>query len=278
MNYQTIELSLSNSVATVTLNRPQVLNAFSDLTISELDNCVSTVGERDDIRLILLASRGKCFSAGADLAWMKRMAQSSYQENLADAHRLAAMLHTVYSCRKPVVARIQGDAFGGGVGLIAAADIAIAINSARFSLSEVTLGLIPATISPYVIRAISARAARRYFTTGERFGAAEAHRIGLLHEVAPAERLDARVQSIVSAILKNGPDAVAKSKQLIQDIEGRSLSQELLAETAERIAQVRASEEGREGVRAFLEKRAPSWRQDEPFAGLKESRPSSEPS
>jgi methylglutaconyl-CoA hydratase len=278
MNYQTIELSLSNSVATVTLNRPQVLNAFSDLTISELDNCVSTVGERDDIRLILLVSRGKCFSAGADLAWMKRMAQSSYQENLADAHRLAAMLHTVYSCRKPVVARIQGDAFGGGVGLIAAADIAIAIDSARFSLSEVTLGLIPATISPYVIRAISARAARRYFTTGERFGAAEAHRIGLLHEVAPAERLDAQVQSIVSAILKNGPDAVAKSKQLIQDIEGRSLSQELLAETAERIAQVRASEEGREGVRAFLEKRAPSWRQDEPFAVPKESRPSSEPS
>jgi methylglutaconyl-CoA hydratase len=267
MNYQTIELNISDSVATVTLNRPEVFNAFNEVAIAELEDCVHSMGQRDDVRVILLAARGKCFSAGADLAWMKRMAQLSHEENLADAQQLATMLHSIYTCPKPVVARIQGDAFGGGVGLIAAADIAVAVDSARFGLSEVTLGLIPATISPYVIRAIGARTARRYFTTGERFAATEAQRIGLIHEIVTSDRLDATVHAIVSAIVKNGPNAVAKSKQLIQDIEGRSLSEELLTETAQRIAQVRTSEEAREGVRAFLEKRPPSWRQSEPSAG-----------
>jgi methylglutaconyl-CoA hydratase len=259
VNYQTIEISIGDSVATVTLNRPEVFNAFNEVAIAELEDCVHSMGQRDDIRAILLAARGKCFSAGADLAWMKRMAHLSHEENLADAQRLAAMLHSIYTCPKPVVTRIQGDAFGGGVGLIAAADIAVAVDSARFALSEVTLGLIPATISPYVIRAIGVRNARRYFTTGERFAASEAQRIGLIHEIVTSDRLDTTIQAIVSAIVKNGPNAVAKTKQLIQDIEGRSLSEELLAETAERIAQVRASEEAREGVRAFLEKRPPVW-------------------
>jgi methylglutaconyl-CoA hydratase len=263
MNYQTIELNISGSVATITLNRPEVLNAFNEIAIAELVDSVRALGQRDDIRAILLAAYGKCFSAGADLAWMKHMAQLSYQENLADAQRLATMLHTIYACPKPVVARVQGDAFGGGVGLIAAVDIAVAVDTARFSLSEVTLGLIPATISPYVIRAIGARAARRYFITGERFSAADAQRIGLVHETVTSDRLDSTIHSIVSAIVKNGPKAVAKSKQLIREIEGRLLSEELLAETAARIAQVRASEEACEGVRAFLERRPPTWRQSE---------------
>ncbi len=264
MNYQTLELSLTGSVATVTLNRPKVFNAFNDIAIKELEDCVRTIGDRDALRVIVLAARGRCFSAGADLAWMKRMAELSHQANFDDAYRLAAMLRTIYTCPKPVIARVQGDALGGGVGLISAADIVVAVDGARFSLSEVKLGLIPATISPYVIRAIGARAARRYFITAERFDAAEAQRLGLVHEVVTADALDATVQSIVGAIIRNGPNAVTKSKQLVQDIDGQLLSDEILTDTAERIAQVRASAEAREGVRAFLEKRRPGWYKEAP--------------
>jgi methylglutaconyl-CoA hydratase len=264
MNYQTLQLTTTGQVATVTLNRPEVFNAFNEVAIEELADCVRVLGDRDELRVIVLAARGKCFSAGADLDWMRRMAELSYQANFDDAYRLAAMLRTIYTCPKPVIARVQGDAFGGGVGLISASDIAVAVESASFSLSEVKLGLIPATISPYVIRAIGARAARRYFVTAERFAAVEAHRIGLVHIVATADQLDPTVQSIVAAISQNGPQAITKTKQLIHDIDGQLLSEEVLRDTAERIAQIRASAEAREGVRAFLEKRSPAWRQNGP--------------
>jgi methylglutaconyl-CoA hydratase len=271
MNYQTLELAITGPIATVTLNRPEVFNAFNEIAIKELEDCIHTLGDRSELRVIVLAARGKCFSAGADLAWMKRMAELSHQANFNDAYGLAAMLRSIYTCPKPVIAQVQGDAFGGGVGLISAADIAIAVDTARFSLSEVKLGLIPATISPYLIRAIGARVARRYFVTAELFNAAEARRIGLLHEVVPADLLDATVRSIVIAITQNGPSAVTKAKQLVRDIDGRLLSEELLVDTAERIAQTRASEEAREGVRAFLEKRPPAWLKNDPGSGSQDS-------
>jgi methylglutaconyl-CoA hydratase len=272
MSYQTIELSTTGPVATVTLNRPEVFNAFNEVAIEELADSIRVLGDHDELRVIVLAARGKCFSAGADLDWMRRMAELSYQANFDDAYRLAAMLRTIYTCPKPVIARVQGDAFGGGVGLIAASDIAVAVESASFSLSEVKLGLIPATISPYVIRAIGARAARRYFVTAERFAAVEAHRIGLVHVVVTADQLDPTVQSIVAAISQNGPHAVSKTKQLIHDIDGRLFSEEVLRDTAERIAQIRASEEAREGVRAFLEKRSPAWHENGPGSTRPDSR------
>jgi methylglutaconyl-CoA hydratase len=275
MNYQTLELAVAGPVATVTLNRPDLLNAFNEVTIKELDDCVRKLGDRDKLHVIVLAARGKCFSAGADLDWMKRMADLSDQANFDDAYRLATMLRTIDICPKPVIARVQGDAYGGGVGLMAASDIVVADESARFSLSEVKLGLIPATISPYVIRAIGARAARRYFITAERFTAAEAHRIGLVHEAVSADLLDPTVRSIIVAITQNGPSAVAKTKQLIQDIDGRLISEEILIETAERIARVRASEEAREGVRAFLEKRPPVWRKNSLDSGNQRPSPGS---
>jgi methylglutaconyl-CoA hydratase len=267
MNYQTLELTVTGPVITVTLNRPEVFNAFNEIAIKELGDCIQMLGGRREVRAIVLAARGKCFSAGADLAWMRRMAESSEQANFDDAYRLASMLRTIYTCPKPVIARVQGDAFGGGVGLIAVADIVVAVEEASFCLSEVKLGLIPATVSPYVIRAIGVRAARRYFITAERFPAAEAHRIGLVHEVVTADLLDATVRSIIVAINQNGPSAVAKTKQLVHDIEGRLLSEEVLVETAQLIAQARTSKEAREGIRAFLERRPPAWRKDGPGSG-----------
>jgi methylglutaconyl-CoA hydratase len=271
MNYQTLDLSLAGPVATVTLNRPEVFNAFNEVAIAELEDCIQALGDRDELRVIVLAARGKCFSAGADLTWMRRMAELSHQANFDDAYRLATMLRTIYICPKPVIARVQGDAFGGGVGLISASDIAITVENASFSLSEVKLGLIPATVSPYVIRAIGARAARRYFITAERFGAVEAHRIGLVDEVVSADLLDPTIQSIIAAICQNGPHAVTKTKQLIHDIDGRPVSEDVLEDTAERIAQVRASEEAREGVRAFLEKRSPTWHKNGPGSANQDS-------
>ena len=272
MNYQTLELTTTGSVATVTLNRPEVFNAFNETAIEELADCFRVLGGRDELRVIVLAARGKCFSAGADLVWMRRMAELSYQANFDDAYRLATMLRTIHLCPKPVIARVQGDAFGGGVGLISASDIAVAVESVSFSLSEVKLGLIPATISPYVIRAIGARAARRYFVTAERFAAVEAHRIGLVHAVVTVDQLDSTIQSVVAAISQNGPHAVTETKQLIHDIDGRFFSEEVLRDTAERIAHIRASDEAREGVRAFLEKRSPAWHKNGPGSMRPDSR------
>jgi methylglutaconyl-CoA hydratase len=259
MKWQTLKVAIRGRLATIMLNRPDVSNALNETLVKELESGFRELADSGEIRVIVLASTGKCFSAGADLRWMKTMADLSEEENIADAYRFAAMLRTIYTCPKPVIARVHGDAYGGGVGLIAAADIAVAADSACFSLSEVKLGLIPATISPYVIRAIGARAARRYFITAERFDAAEALRIGLLHKIAPTDALDSVIESLVAAVLQNGPGAVARSKQLVHDLDGQSLTDELLADTALRIARTRATDEAREGVRAFLEKRLPAW-------------------
>jgi methylglutaconyl-CoA hydratase len=259
MAYQTIELQQGNHVAMVRLNRPDVRNAFNETSIAEITQVFRALGADDNVRAIVLAARGPAFCAGADLNWMKKMAGYTHAENLADAAQLADMLRTIYLCPKPVVAKVQGDCYAGGMGLVAACDIAVAAGTVNFCLSEVKLGLIPATISPYVIKAIGEPAARRYFLTAERFSAWEAHRIGLVHEVAKADALDATVEQIVDALLSASPNAVKEAKHLVRDIAGMPLTDSLVADTAERIAGIRASAEGREGVQSFLEKRKPSW-------------------
>jgi methylglutaconyl-CoA hydratase len=259
MDYQTLTVSITDKVATVTLNRPQVRNAFNEHAIAELALVFDELGRNDLVRAVVLAANGPAFCAGADLNWMKTMAGFSDDENAADAARLTDMLHTIYACPKPVVAKVQGDCYAGGLGLAAACDVVVASEAANFCLSEVKLGLIPATISPYVIKAMGEHAARRYFLTAERFDAREAYRIGLAHEVVPPETLDTAVAAIVVALIKNSPHAVCEAKKLVRDIAGQPIDEALLADTATRIAAIRASMEGREGVAAFLEKRKPSW-------------------
>ena len=257
--HQTLDVSVDNRVATVTLNRPDVRNAFNETTITELALAFDELGRREDVRAIVLAANGVAFCAGADLNWMKKMAGYSHAENLDDATRLADMLRTIYLCPKPVVAKVQGDCYAGGMGLVAACDIVVAVEEANFCLSEVKLGLIPATISPYVIKAMGENAARRYFLTAERFSAREAHRIGFAHEVVAADKLDEQVAAIVKSLVTNSPNAVAEAKVLVRDIVGEEVGNALLLDTAQRIAKIRASTEGREGVASFLEKRKPSW-------------------
>nr|WP_314624531.1 enoyl-CoA hydratase/isomerase family protein [uncultured Noviherbaspirillum sp.] len=257
--YQTLELVRDGALATVWLNRPDVRNAFNETTIAEITAVFKALDQDGGVRAVVLAARGPAFCAGADLNWMKKMASYSRDENLADAAGLAAMLRAIHDCAKPVVARVQGDCYAGGMGLAAAADIVVAAEGAHFCLSEVKLGLIPATISPYVIRAMGAQAARRYFLTAERFSAAEAHRLGLAHEVVAADALDATVQALVAALLAASPSAVAQAKRLVHDMSGQPLTDALVDDTVARIADIRASEQGREGVRSFLEKRKPSW-------------------
>jgi methylglutaconyl-CoA hydratase len=259
MNYDTLTIDTAGTIATVTLNRPQVRNAFNEQAIAELTAAFTALGQVDGIRAIVLAGSGTAYCAGADLNWMKKMAGFSEDENRADAMQLANMLRIVYACPKPVVAKVHGDCFGGGVGLVAACDIAIAADDAHFCLSEVKLGLIPATISPYVIKAMGENAARRYFLTAERFNAREALRIGLVHELATAATLDGQVDAIANALAANSPHAVRQAKALVREIAGAPVTDTLIADTAHRIAQIRASGEGREGVAAFLDKRKPSW-------------------
>ena len=259
MAYQTLELRRSNRVATVTLNRPDMRNAFNEIMIAEIMQAFRELGADADVRAVVLAANGVAFCAGADLNWMKKMAGYTHDENRADAAQLAEMLHTIYTCPKPVVAKVQGDCYAGGMGLAAACDIAVAVETANFCLSEVKLGLIPATISPYVIKAMGENAARRYFLTAERFSAQEARRIGFVHEVVTAEGLDAAVDGMVSALVANSPNAVREAKRLVRDVAGREVTDALIAETAERIADIRSSEEGKEGVKSFLEKRKPGW-------------------
>ena len=248
-----------NGVARITLDRPEVHNAFNEELIAALSAEFAALSARDDVRVVVLASSGKSFSAGADLNWMKRMAGYGEAENLADAKALAEMLDRLNRMRQPTVALVQGAAFGGGVGLVACCDIALASEVARFSLSEVRLGLIPGTISPYVLAAIGSRAARRYFTSAERFSAAEALRLGLVHEVVPADQLEDRADRLLSDLLSAGPRAQVAAKQLVFEVDGRPLDQATLDLTARRIADIRATPEGREGVQAFLEKRKPAW-------------------
>lgn len=252
----------ATGVACLTLDRPELHNAFDERLIAGLTAAFADLDRREEVRVIVLAAAGRSFSAGADLNWMRRMAEYSYNENLADANALAGLLHAINTVSKPTLALVQGAAYGGGVGLVACCDVAIGTEAARFCLSEVKLGLIPAAISPYVIAAIGARAARRWFLTAEAFSAAEALRLGLLHAVVPAAELEAAGAAVIEALLQAGPEAVAAAKALISAVAGRPLDQCLRAETAERIARVRAGAEGREGVAAFLEKRRPGWAGD----------------
>jgi len=249
----------SPHVARVWLDRPDVRNAFNDGVIAELAQAFASFAVDDALRAVVLGGHGKAFCAGADLAWMKQMAGYDWEQNRADAQQLADMLWAIHSCPVPVVARIHGDCYAGGVGLAAVCDIRVAAQGVTFCLSEARLGLIPATIGPYVMRAIGETASRRYFTTAERFPAAEAHRIGLVHEAVAAEALDATVDAIVAALVANGPHAVRACKRLVRDIAGAPIDDALRADTARRIADIRASDEGKEGVRSFLEKRAPGW-------------------
>jgi methylglutaconyl-CoA hydratase len=257
--YDTLDIAVVDKVATITLNRPDVRNAFNETTIADLTMAFDEVSQDGSIRAIVLAANGPAFCAGADLNWMKKMAGYTQLENEADALRLADMLRTIYFSPKPVVAKVQGDCYAGGMGLVAACDIVVAADGINFCLSEVKLGLIPATISPYVIKAMGDQAARRYFLTAERFDAREGRRLGLVHEVVPAEQLDGTVAGIVKALVNNSPNAVREAKKLVRDIAGLPIDDVLLADTAGRIANIRASSEGREGVASFLEKRKPSW-------------------
>ena len=259
MTYQTLQVALDGKLATITLNRPEVRNAFNEITIAEVTRAFRDIGADADVRAIVLAANGPAFCAGADLNWMKKMAGYSHAENNADALQLAAMLRTIYLCPKPVLAKVQGDCYAGGMGLVAACDIIVVAEEANFCLSEVKLGLIPATIAPYVIKAMGENAARRYFLTAERFSAQEAQRIGLTHAVVPAAALDAKVAEIVKALVSNSPHAVQQAKTLVRDVAGQPITDALVFDTAERIAHIRASEQGREGVQSFLEKRKPNW-------------------
>ncbi len=253
----------ARGVARLTLNRPEVHNAFNDALIAEMTKALHALNADPAVRVVLLASGGKSFSAGADLNWMRAMAGYGQAENLRDAEALGQLMHRLDSLEKPTIALVQGAAFGGGVGLVACCDIAIAATRATFCLSEVKLGLIPAVISPYVVGAMGARAARRYFLTAERFSAEEAMRLGLIHQVVEEEELDAAADRIIGDILTAGPQAVQESKALIAAVANRPVDHAIRQDTAERIARIRASAEGQEGLSAFLEKRPASWRKTE---------------
>ena len=256
---QNLSITQSGAVARITLTQPEIRNAFSDEVIAEITAAFTEVGGRADVRAVVLAAEGPAFCAGANLNWMRRMADYTRQENLADAAKLAEMLRVIYECPKPTVARVQGDVYAGGMGLVAACDMAVAVETAGFCLSEVKIGLIPATISPYVIRAMGARAAHRYFLTAERFSAAEALRIGFVHQVVGAEQRDAQGDELRKALTAASPNAVRACKTLVRDVAGREIDAALIAATVEGIADIRASSEGREGVQSFLQKRKPSW-------------------
>jgi methylglutaconyl-CoA hydratase len=260
MSSDAIRLEISGGVARITMARPEKHNAFDDVLIADLTDAFERAGADDAVRVVILEAEGKSFSAGADLGWMERMADYSEEENLADARKLAHMVRVLNELPRPTIARVQGAAFGGGVGLVAACDIALASHAASFCLSEARLGLIPSVISPYVVEAIGARAARRYFQTAERFDAGQAQALGLVHEVVPRERLDSRLAELVGHLLDNGPAAMAASKELIRRVASGPVDDAMVEDTARRIADIRATAEGREGLRAFLEKRGPKWR------------------
>ena len=249
----------SAHVAEVWLHRPEVRNAFNDGVIAELTAAFAGFAAEPDLRVVVLAGHGKAFCAGADLNWMRAMADYSWDQNKADAQALADMLWTVYRCPVPVVGRIQGDCYAGGVGLAAVCDVVVASDNVGFCLSEAKLGLLPATIGPYVIRALGEQAARRWFTTAERFSAAEAHRLGFVHELCAPEQLDERVAATVAALVANGPAAVRACKRLVQDLAGQPITDALREDTARRIADIRSSPEGKEGVSSFLQRRPPAW-------------------
>lgn len=255
----TLEITRDGPVATIWMNRPEVHNAFDEALIADLTAACRQLDADDSVRAVVLAGRGKSFSAGADLAWMKRAASYTVEENLTDAGALAAMLRTLADMKKPTVARVQGAALGGGTGLTAACDIAIASSTAVFATSEVKFGIIPSAISPYVLRAIGPRQALRYFQSAERFDAARARELGLVHEVVAPDALDAKVAEVVVSLLQCGPKAQGAAKELIRAVAHQPIGDAVVADTVQRIAHLRATPEAKEGVAAFLEKRAPNW-------------------
>ncbi len=254
-----LNITTQHGVRTITLSRPDVRNAFNDQGIAELKAAFEAAGQASDVRCVVLAAQGSAFCAGADLNWMRRMADYTREQNLADAAQLAAMLRAIYTCAKPTLARVQGDVYAGGLGLVAACDMAISVDTAQYCLSEVKIGLIPATISPYVIRAMGARTAHRYFLTAERFSATEAHRVGLVHEVVNADALDAQVSALTQALVSASPDALKACKSLLHDVAGQDIDEALVERTVLGIADIRASVQGKEGVQSFLQKRKPNW-------------------
>lgn len=249
----------AQGIATLTLNRPEIHNAFDDVLIQNLAEYLQQLDANPKVRMVLLTANGKSFSAGADMNWMRRMANYSEQENLQDALAMANMMHQLYHLTKPTIAVVQGAAFGGGVGLVACCDIAIATPTANFCLSEVKLGLIPAAIGPYVLRAIGTRAMHRYFLTAERFDAQEAHRLGLIHQIVAEDQLAQTAQQIAETILSNGPQAVSTAKHFIEAIHHKTSDEKLTRFCAETIAKLRVAPEAQEGLSAFLEKRKPQW-------------------
>ncbi|HZI83200.1 MAG TPA: enoyl-CoA hydratase/isomerase family protein [Casimicrobiaceae bacterium] len=259
MSYTALRLEIRNAIALITLDRPEMHNAFDQTLIAELTRALTATDADDSIRAVVLLGAGSSFCAGADLNWMRRMAGFSPAQNLADARALATMLSTLAALRKPTIARVHGSAFGGGVGLVACCDIAVAAQDATFAFSEARLGLIPAVISPYIVEAIGARAARRFFLTAERFTAAEAYRIGLVHELVPAQEIDARINELLGFLVTAGPRAQEEAKALVRAVAHRPIDGRVVADTARRIARVRASPEGKEGVAAFLDKRRAAW-------------------
>ena len=249
----------SAHVAEVWLNRPDVRNAFNDEVIAELTQTFAQFAQDPQLRVVQLGARGKAFCAGADLNWMRAMADYSWEQNRDDAQKLADMLWALDQCPVPVVGRVHGDCYAGGMGLAAICDVLVASSNVTFCLSEARLGLSPATISPYVVRAMGAQAARRYFVTAERFSAAQAHALGMVHELCTPETLDSKVAEIVATLCGNGPQALRACKRLVQDVANQPINEALRAETARRIADIRASDEGKEGLQSFLNKRAPNW-------------------
>jgi methylglutaconyl-CoA hydratase len=262
MNYKTIEIQMGQGVAVLWLDRPEVRNAFDETMIAELAAALAALEQDGQVRAIVLGGKGKAFCAGADVNWMKRMAGYGAEENRKDAMALATMLNRLYTLKKPTIARVHGAAYAGGIGLLAACDIAVASNDTEFCVSEVRLGLAPATISPYVLAAMGERAARRYFLSAERFAAAEAYRIGLVQEITLPAELDATVNRILGELVQGGPAAQAAAKELIRSVARAPIDRDLIAGTAARIAALRASEEGQDGIRSFLEKRPPAWVQE----------------
>lgn len=250
-----------DGVCTISLNRPEIHNAFDDRLIKELTACLEDLGGDDRVRAVVLTGEGKSFSAGADLNWMRRMAGYGDAENLEDARGLARLMVTLDTLPKPTIARVNGSALGGGVGLVCCCDIAIASERAVFGTTEVRLGIIPSVIGPYVVAAIGSRQARRITLTGERFDAAEALRIGLVHQVEASDDLDRAVETVLGDLLASGPEAIKAGKALLRSLAGRPVSAEVIEETAETIARLRATPEAKEGLSAFLEKRSPNWRQ-----------------
>ena len=259
MPFQALQIELNGPVATIWMNRPDLHNAFDEILIAELTAACVALDKDPDVRVVVLAGRGKSFSAGADLNWMRRAANNGLDDNLNDARALAGMLRTLAEMNKPTIARVQGAALGGGMGLAAACDIAIASTKAVFATSEVRFGIIPSAISPYVLRAIGARQAYRYFQSAERIDAVRAREISLVHEAVEPEALDAKLQEIVTTLLQGGPLSQAAAKDLIRAVDGRPINDNLVEETAHRIAHLRATPEAREGIAAFLDKRQANW-------------------